>query len=54
MVWRVASLLLCQLAGGAVGWLFGLPGALTAGVVLGALAWLAMDLYRSQRVLRWL
>ncbi len=54
MVWRIASLLLCQFAGGAVGWLFGLPGALTAGVVLGALAWLAMDLVRGQRVLRWL
>src|SRR4051812_17380784 len=54
MAWRVTSFLLCQFAGGALGWFAaGEPGALAGGVA-GGLTWFVLDLSRGLRVLRWL
>jgi two-component system phosphate regulon sensor histidine kinase PhoR len=54
MAWRITSFLLCQLAGGVLGWfLAGNRGAL-AGIAGGASGWFLLDLLRALRVLRWL
>ncbi len=54
MLFRLSSFLFCQLAGGLLGWwLAGWPGEF-AGAVAGSLVWLAIDLLRGARVLRWL
>ena len=54
MAWRFISLLLCQLVPGALGWwLAGSAGAL-AGMLAGALGWLALDSTRGAATLRWL
>jgi two-component system phosphate regulon sensor histidine kinase PhoR len=62
MFWRIVSFLVCQLAGGAAGWLVASQTgavateleALAAGVLLGGLAWFLIDLSRGGRLLRWL
>src|SRR6476620_9842907 len=51
MVSRLFSLLCWQLAGGLVGWWLGDP---QAGLVGGAMVWLAVDSMRGARVLKWL
>ena len=54
MTWRFLSFLCCQLAGGLLGWWLGRNLGAQAGLVAGALAWLAADSLRGARVLQWL
>ena len=54
MVWRITSFLLCQLAGGVLGWFVGGHRGSYAGIVGGAFGWFLVDLLRGLRVLRWL
>ena len=54
MPWRFISLLICQLAAGAVGWWLDHDVGVAAGLVAGALAWLALDSWQGTRILRWL
>ncbi len=54
MAWRFLGFLLCQLAGGLLGWWLGRESAALAGLVAGALGWLAVDSMRAAAVLRWL
>src|SRR6478752_5142431 len=51
MVSRLFSLLCWQMAGGLLGWWLGDP---QAGLVGGAMVWLAVDSMRGARVLKWL
>jgi two-component system phosphate regulon sensor histidine kinase PhoR len=54
MLWRICSFLLCQLAGGGLGWwLAGDTGA-EVGIIAGGIAWFVADLLRGARLLRWL
>jgi two-component system, OmpR family, phosphate regulon sensor histidine kinase PhoR len=54
MAWRFVIFLLCQLAGGLLGWWLGHDNGAQAGLVAGALAWLAVDSMRAAAVLKWL
>ncbi len=54
MLWRVSSFLISQLAGGLIGWLLARDRGAVAGVVATGAAWLAFDLWRGSRVVRWL
>lgn len=54
MAWRFFSFLCWQLAGGLVGWWLGHDRGAQAGLVAGALAWIAVDSLRGARVLEWL
>jgi two-component system, OmpR family, phosphate regulon sensor histidine kinase PhoR len=54
MAWRFFSFLCCQLAGGMIGWWLGHDSGAQAGLVAGAMAWLAIDSLRGSRVMRWL
>jgi two-component system phosphate regulon sensor histidine kinase PhoR len=54
MAWRFLAFLLCQLAGGLLGWWLAGDNGAAAGLVAGALAWLAVDSMRAAAVLKWL
>ena len=54
MAWRFFSFLCWQLAGGLIGWWFGGDRGAQAGLVAGALLWIAVDTTRGARVLAWL
>lgn len=54
MAWRITSFLLCQLAGGVLGWFAGGTRGAFAGIVAGAFAWFLIDLLRGLRMLHWL
>lgn len=69
MFWRLITFIVCQLAGGLAGWYtasastsFSSADAISvasmvgvvAGVVLGSLGWVLVDLSRGARLLRWL
>jgi two-component system phosphate regulon sensor histidine kinase PhoR len=54
MTWRVFSFLCCQLAGGLIGWWLGHEHSAEAGLVAGALVWIAVDTMRGAQVLAWL
>ncbi|HXD40698.1 MAG TPA: phosphate regulon sensor histidine kinase PhoR [Ramlibacter sp.] len=54
MAWRFLSFLLCQLAGGLLGWWLAGDSGAGAGLVAGSLAWLAVDGMRAAALLQWL
>jgi two-component system phosphate regulon sensor histidine kinase PhoR len=54
MLTRSLYFLLCQLAGGVVGWQLDRERGALIGLALSSLVWLAIDLLRAGRVLRWL
>jgi two-component system, OmpR family, phosphate regulon sensor histidine kinase PhoR len=54
MTWRLATFLACQVGAGGIGWWAGEWLGAAVGLVLGPLAWLAIDSWRGARVLRWL
>lgn len=58
MLWRIVSLLLCQLVGGVLGWFAASESAAPIdallGVVTGGLVWFLIDLVRGLRLLDWL
>lgn len=54
MARRFIGFLICQLAGGLVGWWLGHDGGIRVGLVAGALGWLVVDSMRGERVLRWI
>jgi len=54
MAWRFLTFLLCQLAGGLLGWWLAGDNGARAGLVAGALAWLGADSLRAAAVLKWL
>jgi two-component system phosphate regulon sensor histidine kinase PhoR len=54
MFWRVSSFLLCQAGGGLLGWTLARDRGALVGIVAGGLGWLAVDLLRGGKVLRWL
>lgn len=54
MIWRLTSFLLCQLAGGLLGWWILAERGALAGLALGSLAWVVADLLRGLRIMRWL
>jgi two-component system phosphate regulon sensor histidine kinase PhoR len=58
MFWRFFYFLVCQITGGFLGWLIVSPAFATtgelAGVVLGGLVWVIVDISRGARLLRWL
>ncbi|MEO8653316.1 MAG: phosphate regulon sensor histidine kinase PhoR [Ramlibacter sp.] len=54
MAWRFFTFLLCQLAGGLTGWWLGQERGGIAGLLAGALLWLALDTWRGARLLAWL
>jgi two-component system phosphate regulon sensor histidine kinase PhoR len=54
MAWRFLSFLVCQLAGGLLGWWLGRDIGAELGLVAGALVWLTADSLRGARVLQWL
>ncbi len=58
MFWRFFLFVVCQFAGGLIGWYLALPvpagiGALV-GMGLGGISWFLLDLYRAKQFLRWL
>ena len=54
MAWRFFGFLLCQSAGGLLGWWLGQDRGAQAGLVAGALAWLVADSVRAAAFLKWL
>jgi two-component system, OmpR family, phosphate regulon sensor histidine kinase PhoR len=54
MAWRFLVFLICQAAGGLLGWWLGDDNGARVGLVAGALAWLAVDSMRAAAVLKWL
>jgi two-component system, OmpR family, phosphate regulon sensor histidine kinase PhoR len=54
MAWRFLGFLVCQLAGGVLGGWLGQDRGAQAGLVAGALVWLAADSARAAAVLKWL
>ncbi len=69
MAWRLVSFLVCQVLGGVLGWTLlsawlsvdGVVDASTgplwggiSGLVVASLAWLALDIWRGNRVIRWI
>lgn len=54
MLWRIATFLACQLAGGILGFLAGGDYFAFAGTVAGGACWFLVDLLRGLRVLRWM
>jgi two-component system phosphate regulon sensor histidine kinase PhoR len=54
MAWRFFTFLCCQLAAGLIGWWLAGDSGAQAGLVAGALVWLAVDTMRGARVLAWL
>jgi two-component system phosphate regulon sensor histidine kinase PhoR len=53
MAWRFFTFLLCQLAGGLTGWWLGQERGALAGLLAGALLWIALDTWRVARLLAW-
>jgi two-component system, OmpR family, phosphate regulon sensor histidine kinase PhoR len=54
MIKRWATFIACMAAGGGLGWVSGFREGLAAGVVCGALSWLAADSIQLGRLMRWL
>jgi two-component system, OmpR family, phosphate regulon sensor histidine kinase PhoR len=54
MAWRLLGFLVSQLSGGLVGWWLGQDRGAQAGLVAGALVWLAADSLRGAALLKWL
>jgi two-component system, OmpR family, phosphate regulon sensor histidine kinase PhoR len=54
LAWRFLGFLLCQLAGGLLGWWLGHDRGAQVGLVAGALVWLAADSASGAVVLKWL
>src|SRR4051812_52940 len=54
MFWRICSFVLCQAAGGLLGWWLADDVGALAGTVAGSLAWFVIDLLRGLRLLQWL
>jgi two-component system phosphate regulon sensor histidine kinase PhoR len=54
MAWRLLRFLLCQIAGGLLGWWLGHDRGAQVGLVAGALVWLAVDSANAAVVLKWL
>ena len=54
MLWRICSFLLCQLAGGLLGWWIAGHRGAELGIIAGGFGWFVMDLLRGNRVVQWL
>jgi two-component system, OmpR family, phosphate regulon sensor histidine kinase PhoR len=54
MAWRFLGFLVSQLSGGLLGWWLGHDRGAQAGLVAGALVWLAADSLRGAALLKWL
>ena len=54
MLWRVSTFLICQAAGGLLGWWLARERGAVVGVLAGGLGWFVADLLRGIKVLGWL
>jgi two-component system phosphate regulon sensor histidine kinase PhoR len=54
MAWRFLGFIICQTAGGLLGWWLGHDSGAVLGLVAGALVWLVADSVDGAAVLRWL